>query len=104
MLARDPAPEGCGVAARPGVRKSRKKPTRKGAGAERRRPSASPAGDTGAAVTPPSGLGFPVVGLGASAGGLEAFEAFFRHVPPATGMAFVLVSHLDPSHVSILTE
>ena len=48
--------------------------------------------------------GFPIIGLGASAGGLEAFEQFFRHVPPDTGMAFVLVSHLDPSHASILTE
>ncbi|MDP1665581.1 MAG: chemotaxis protein CheB [Methylobacter sp.] len=47
---------------------------------------------------------FPIVGLGASAGGLEAFEQFFRHAPPDTGMAFVLVSHLDPSHASILTE
>ncbi len=48
--------------------------------------------------------GFPVVGLGASAGGLEAFEQFFRSVPADLGMAFVLVSHLDPSHESILTE
>jgi two-component system CheB/CheR fusion protein len=47
---------------------------------------------------------FPIVGMGASAGGLEAFEQFFRNVPPDCGMAFVLVSHLDPSHVSILTE
>ncbi|MDO9424431.1 MAG: chemotaxis protein CheB [Methylobacter sp.] len=42
--------------------------------------------------------------MGASAGGLEAFEQFFRHAPPDSGMAFVLVSHLDPSHASILTE
>ncbi len=47
---------------------------------------------------------FPVVGLGASAGGLEAFEHFFRNVPPGNGMAFVLVPHLDPGHASILTE
>jgi two-component system CheB/CheR fusion protein len=47
---------------------------------------------------------FPIVGIGASAGGLEAFEQFFHHTPTDTGMAFVLVSHLDPSHVSILTE
>jgi two-component system CheB/CheR fusion protein len=47
---------------------------------------------------------FPIVGLGASAGGLEAFEQFFRHAPADSGMAFVLVSHLDPSHASILTE
>jgi two-component system CheB/CheR fusion protein len=47
---------------------------------------------------------FPIVGIGASAGGLEAFEAFFRSVSPDSGMAFVLVSHLAPSHESILTE
>lgn len=47
---------------------------------------------------------FPIIGLGASAGGLEAFEQFFHHMPPDTGLAFVLVSHLDPSHASILTE
>ena len=52
----------------------------------------------------PHTTGFPIVGIGASAGGLEAFEQFFRKVPPDSGMAFVLVSHLDPSHASILTE
>jgi two-component system CheB/CheR fusion protein len=47
---------------------------------------------------------FPIVGIGASAGGLEAFEQFFRHLPPECGMAFVLVPHLDPSHASLLSE
>lgn len=47
---------------------------------------------------------FLIVGMGASAGGLEAFEQFFRHTPTNSGMAFVLISHLDPSHASILTE
>ena len=47
---------------------------------------------------------FPIVGVGASAGGLEAFEQLCRSIPPDLGMAFVLVSHLDPSHESILTE
>ena len=51
-----------------------------------------------------SPLAFPIVGIGASAGGLEAFEAFFRACPADTGMAFVLVPHLDPSHHSLLTE
>jgi chemotaxis response regulator CheB len=37
-----------------------------------------------------------VVGIGASAGGLEAFTRFFAHMPANTGMAFVLVQHLDP--------
>jgi two-component system, chemotaxis family, CheB/CheR fusion protein len=46
--------------------------------------------------------GFPIVGIGASAGGLEAYRAFFAHVPADTGMAFVLVPHLDPNHPSAL--
>ena len=50
--------------------------------------------------------GFPVVGIGASAGGLAAFEAFFSGMPPGKdpGMAFVLVQHLAPDHKSILTD
>ena len=47
---------------------------------------------------------FPIVGIGASAGGLDAFEKFFTNMPPDTGMAFVLVQHLDPTHKSILSE
>jgi two-component system CheB/CheR fusion protein len=45
---------------------------------------------------------FPIVGIGASAGGLEALESFFRACPLDTGMAFVLVPHLDPDHHSQL--
>ena len=48
--------------------------------------------------------GLTVVGIGASAGGLEAFEQFFRAMPTDSGMAFVLVTHLDPNHDSLLTE
>lgn len=49
---------------------------------------------------------FPIVGIGASAGGLAAFEAFFSGMPAAVdpGMAFVLVQHLAPDHESILTD
>ena len=47
---------------------------------------------------------FPIVGLGASAGGVEAFEQFFRACPANSGMAFVLIPHLDPCHQSLLTE
>jgi two-component system CheB/CheR fusion protein len=47
---------------------------------------------------------FPIVGIGASAGGLEAFESFFKAMPDNSGMAFVLVAHLDPTHVSLLPE
>ena len=46
----------------------------------------------------------PIVGMGASAGGLEAFQKFFAHMPPDSGMAFVLVPHLDPRHESVLAE
>jgi chemotaxis methyl-accepting protein methylase/PAS domain-containing protein len=49
-------------------------------------------------------LPFPIVGIGASAGGLEALERFLRHVPQKSGMAFVIVQHLDPTHKGILHE
>ena len=51
-------------------------------------------------------VGFPIVGIGASAGGLAAFEAFFSGMPAETdpGMAFVLVQHLAPDHKSILSD
>ena len=48
--------------------------------------------------------GFPVVGIGASAGGLEAFTTLLAKLPRDTGMAFVLVQHLDPTHESMLPE
>lgn len=47
---------------------------------------------------------FPIVGIGASAGGLEAMEQFFENVPDNCGMAFVVIQHLDPNHVGILPE
>ena len=49
--------------------------------------------------------GFPIVGIGASAGGLAAFEAFFSGMPAGKdpGMAFVLVQHLAPDHDSMLS-
>ena len=47
---------------------------------------------------------FPIVGMGASAGGLEAFRIFFEQMAPDSGMAFVLVTHLDPRHASGIPE
>jgi two-component system, chemotaxis family, CheB/CheR fusion protein len=47
---------------------------------------------------------FPIVGIGASAGGLEALEEFFANVPADCGMAFVIVQHLDPTHKGMLAE
>jgi two-component system CheB/CheR fusion protein len=46
--------------------------------------------------------GFLIVGIGASAGGLEAMEEFFRHMPSSSGMAFVVVTHQHAGHVSLL--
>lgn len=54
-------------------------------------------------TAPPKGS-FPVVAIGASAGGLEAYKEFFLALPVDTGMAFVMIQHLDPSHKSMLTE
>jgi two-component system CheB/CheR fusion protein len=45
-----------------------------------------------------------IVAIGASAGGIEALSDLISHLPADTGMAFVLVQHLDPKHHSILTE
>jgi two-component system CheB/CheR fusion protein len=47
---------------------------------------------------------FPIVGIGASAGGLEAVMQLLKALPPDTGMAFVLVQHLDPNHESALSS
>jgi len=48
--------------------------------------------------------GFPIVGIGASAGGLEALEIFLANVPVDSGMAFVIVQHLDPTYKGMLVE
>jgi two-component system CheB/CheR fusion protein len=47
---------------------------------------------------------FPIVGVGSSAGGLEAMEVFFKNMSADSGMAFVVVQHLDPTYVGILPE
>lgn len=47
---------------------------------------------------------FPIVGIGASAGGLEALEQFFVNMPADNGMAFIIIQHLDPSHPGIMPE
>jgi two-component system CheB/CheR fusion protein len=54
---------------------------------------------------PPEGSGdLPVVGIGASAGGLEACTKLLDNLPSDTGMAFILVQHLDPTHESMMPE
>ena len=64
------------------------------------------ADSSGATAAAPerNGLAFPVVGIGCSAGGLEALEKFFAHAPADSGMSFVVVQHLAPDHVSALPE
>jgi two-component system CheB/CheR fusion protein len=52
----------------------------------------------------PARSGQPVAGIGASAGGLDAFKKFFAAMPPDSGIAFVLVPHLDPAHESLMVE
>src|SRR5690242_3909588 len=56
------------------------------------------------ARVPAASRSFPIVGIGASAGGLEALEQFLRHVPAGSRMAFVIVQHLDPTHKGIMPE
>jgi two-component system CheB/CheR fusion protein len=76
---------------------ARKAPSRKTQAESREEPRAS--------ESPRSqGVGFPVVGIGASAGGLEAFTELLEHLPSDTGMAFVFAQHLDPRHKSNLAQ
>ena len=51
-----------------------------------------------------SGNEFPIVGVGTSAGGLEALEQFLRHVPKNSGMAYIVIQHLDPTQKGMLPE
>jgi len=47
---------------------------------------------------------FPIVALGCSAGGLEANESFFENMPPDSDIAYVIITHLEPHHPSLLAE
>ena len=51
-----------------------------------------------------TGRRFPIVGIGASAGGLDVFKALLAELPADTGMAFVLIQHLDPLHASLMGD
>ena len=77
----------------PPKRKSRRSP-----------PPPTTATDDGAAEHDGSDKRFPIVGIGASAGGLEAFIELLRALPIDTGMGFVFIQHLDPDHESALTQ
>src|ERR1039458_4911819 len=76
----------------------------------KKKPSPSHRRKKPAKVAPPetpasrANVSFPIVGIGASAGGLEALEQFLGHVPAGSGMAFVIVQHLDPTHKGVMPE
>ncbi len=78
----------------------RRRPTPKGF--SRADPGPPAAGDAAPASAARACLA--VVGVGASAGGLEAFKQFFAAMPPDSGMVFVLIQHLDPTHQSLTAE
>ena len=93
------------AAARKTTRKtpfSKTRPKKKGAEqhpAKAKRSPAKPAPSPGLLSESPR---FLIIGIGASAGGLEALEEFFHHMPPRSGMGFVVVSHQHAGHVSLL--
>ncbi|MFL5349259.1 MAG: chemotaxis protein CheB [Hyalangium sp.] len=75
--------------------------------AKARRPAASGSKPQRTASLPPqraSSTSFPIVGVGASAGGLEAFTQLLEHLPPDSGMSFVFIQHLSPTHISLLSQ
>src|SRR5262249_39280745 len=90
-------PRGKGQRAKP--RTARKPSPRKSEELKRERPS--PPKEQ---IQPGASVAFPVVGIGASAGGLEAFSQLLHELAPPTGMAIVLVQHLAPRHDSFLTD
>ena len=77
-------------------------PARRRRKAPRPVPDPTPSPPAGATHEPPCTV--PVVGIGASAGGLEALELFLANVPKASGLAFVIVQHLDPTHKDMMVE
>jgi two-component system CheB/CheR fusion protein len=68
------------------------------------RRSAGRSKTAGSGTPPTSGDRLPIVDLGASAGGLEALGTFFAAMPAQTGLSFVVVVHLDPTHESLMPE
>src|SRR5262245_30275684 len=69
----------------------------------RRRPPQTPRREPPPPPPPPARL-CPVVGMGASAGGLDALQRFFARMRSDSDMAFVVVQHLDPRHATLLPE
>jgi two-component system, chemotaxis family, CheB/CheR fusion protein len=78
--------------------------SRKGAAARTPKTPATTEGAAGESAQASDGASFPIVGIGASAGGLEAFTQLLGALPLDTGLGFVLVQHLDPGHESALVQ
>lgn len=66
--------------------------------------STSPLQKNGASIKPDEESAFPIVGIGASAGGLEALGKIFSSMPTDSGMAFVIVMHFDPTAKSVMAD
>jgi two-component system CheB/CheR fusion protein len=81
---------------------------RAGGDSEKRKPAkrraASPAESQAAEERSEQDVPFPIVGIGASAGGLEALELFLKNVPERSGMAYVVIQHLDPTRKGMIVE
>ena len=90
--------------------KTNRMPSKPAAKTRSKPPSRAPNALARSKIAPPQTtpespvLPYPIVGIGCSAGGLEAMEKFFKHVPANCGMSFVVVQHLDPTHQSALPE
>ena len=87
------------------LHENEKKAENKGAGDNK--PDEDPKAETKPdedAKEAPQGHAFPIVGLGASAGGLDALKAFFSKIPDDSGMAYIVVSHMKPDQPSMLPE
>jgi chemotaxis methyl-accepting protein methylase/FtsZ-binding cell division protein ZapB len=74
------------------------------ASGRRSRSKPEPASSADFQTTAARAASFPIVGIGCSAGGLEALEKFFGNVPADTRIAFIVIQHLDPKHASTLPE
>jgi two-component system CheB/CheR fusion protein len=84
------------------TRKTVSKQKAAGAKSSRKVPTPQKAATSAGALK--AGNSFPIVGIGSSAGGLEALEIFFSNVSPDTNMAFVIIQHLSPRHKSIMAD
>jgi two-component system, chemotaxis family, CheB/CheR fusion protein len=109
MKSKKKLPSASGIAARRSRTKSLVKKKRVTAKAAPHPPPAKPTSKKNVSAKSPEkqtqkAKSSTIVGIGASAGGLEAFTQFLRNLPANTGMAFVLVQHLDPKHESMLTQ